>query len=269
MMNKTNRAFSRLKKLLLFFRSLKTTVFLVALLSAAGALSTFIPQSLGGAEYQALYGQALGSLIVKSGFYNFFSSPFFFTLAGLFFINLLACTVFRFSRELRKKTNRNFGPDILHGGLILFMAAALLSVLNRMDGSLMLTRGQTALLPNGNTLILDDLEYQHYENGRPKAWISYLTVLQDGQTLVKSYRLEVNHPLKLKGFSLYQNSYGVMGGTEYTVIQAVRDPGYTLVLFSFIVTGAGICITLFNKLRRGRTPLAPSPAAASMEETKT
>jgi cytochrome c biogenesis protein len=244
--------FPFLKKIFSLLRSLRTTVFLVGLLSAAGALSTFIPQSLSEAEYQAHYGQTLGSLIVKSGFYNFFSSAFFFVLAGLFFINLLSCTVFRFKRELGKKANRNFGPDILHGGLVLFMAAALLSVLNRMDGSLMLTKGQTALLPNGNMLILDDLEYQHYENGRPKAWISYLTVLQDGVPLFQSFPLEVNHPLKLKGFSLYQNSYGTTGGMEYTVIQAVRDPGYTLVLVSFIITGTGIFITLFNKLRRSQ-----------------
>jgi cytochrome c biogenesis protein len=246
-MNNPNRISPVLKQIFTLLRSLKTTAFLVALLSAASALSTFIPQSLGEAEYQALYGQTLGILIVKSGFYNFFSSIFFFILAGLFFINLLSCTLFRFSRELRKKANRNFGPDILHGGLVLFMAAALLSVLNRMDGSLMLFKGQTALLPNGNMLILDDLEYQHYENGRPKAWISYLTVLQDGKPLVQSYPLEVNHPLKLKGFSLYQNSYGLLREKEYTVIQAVRDPGYILVLVSFIIVGAGIFITLFYK----------------------
>jgi cytochrome c biogenesis protein len=241
---------SGVKRFFAALRSLKLTIILVIYLVMASAVSTLIPQGENEAHYRLRYPSALAELVLAAGMDHFFSAPLFLAPSFCFFVNLSACTIFRFRRELRKKTRRNFGPDILHGGLILFIIAALMSVFNRMEGSIMLFKGQTALLPNGNTLVLDDLEYQHYENGRPKAWISYLTVLHEGRSLFASYPLEVNHPLRLRGFSLYQNSYGVMGGNEYTLIRAVRDPGYALVLASFVIAGAGTFITFFYKLRK-------------------
>ncbi|MDR1894354.1 MAG: cytochrome c biogenesis protein ResB [Spirochaetales bacterium] len=239
-----------LKRIFTWLRSLRLTLALVLYMVITGGLSTFVPQHLEGQEYFQLYSPSLARLVLAVGMDDFFSSLPFLIPAGLFFVNLLACTVFRFRRELRKKGRKNFGPDILHGGLILFMISAALSVFNRMDGTLRLGVGESALLPNGNTLILDDLEYRQYDNGRPLAWISYLTVLEGERILYTARPLEVNHPLKLNGFSLYQYSYGNMGGREYTVIMAVRDPGYTLVFISFILCIAGLGLTALYKLRR-------------------
>lgn len=215
---------NRMHRFFKLLRSLKLTAVLIAAIIITSAVSTFIPQS------------------------RFFSSPAFLIPVVLFFFNLLACTIFRFSREL-KKEKPNFGPDILHGGLLLFIIAAFLSALNRMDGSITLSKGQSAMLPNGTIIVLEDLEYTEDTNGRPEAWKSYLSVFHGSEIPMQSGVLEVNHPLKSGGFSLYQFAYGNNAGETYTVIRVVWDPGYAMVVISLCIVGAGICITLFVKLR--------------------
>lgn len=238
------------KRFFAALRSLKFTVVLIAYMIVTGALSTFIPQGMEPEFYFAHYSPGLARLVVNTGFTHFFSSPGFLIPVGLFFINLLACTVFRFTRELKKKGRRNFGPDILHGGLILFMIASVFSVYGRMHGSATLAAGDSVILPNGNLLILDHFEYRKYEDGRPQAWISYVTVIQGGETLYSAHPIEVNHPLKLDNFSLYQVSYGSIEDKDYSVLRAVEDPGYTFVVISLIITGAGIFIAFIPKIRK-------------------
>jgi len=216
-----------LKEIFKHLRSLNFSLILLALLIILSAISTF------AAEPGA-----------------FFNSLGFFAIIILFFINLASCFVYRFSRELKKTGHRNFGPDILHGGLILFMVFALLSTYNRMEGQIALTAGQTANMPDGSVLTLDDFEYQRYDNGRPRDWISYLTVENNNNIVISRYPLRVNHPLKLNGYTLYQSSYGEMKGGMYSVIQAVREPFWGLVLAALIICGAGMFITMFVKLYR-------------------
>lgn len=237
-------------KVFAFARSLKVTIVLMAYLVIAGAVSTLVPQGMGPEVYWAQYPPGLANFLMGSGLTHFFRSPGFFVPAGLFFVNLLACTVFRFNRELRKKSRRNFGPDILHGGLLLFMAAAVFSYAGRDQGSVTLSPGESAILPGGNTLILDDFEFIQYDDGRPRAWISYVTVLRNGEVFVSGYPIQVNHPLKLDRFSLYQVSYGNFRGRQYSVLRVAEDPGYTFVLISLIIIGAGGFITLIPKLRK-------------------
>ena len=208
-------------------RSLNFTLVILAILIVLSAVSTF------SAEGTA-----------------FFSSLGFFAIVFLFFVNLTCCTIYRFLRELKKKSNKNFGPDIIHGGLILFIIAALISVYSRMEGQIALVIGESAVLPGGSILTLDEFEYLHYDDGRPKDWISYLTIKDGEDTIHSRYPLRVNHPLKLKNYTLYQVSFGQMQGGLYSVIQAVREPFWLLVLAAFIVCGAGMCITLFVKINR-------------------
>jgi cytochrome c biogenesis protein len=231
-------------------RSLKLTMVLVTYLVIASAVSTLIPQSEPAAHYRHMYPPALAKIILAAGLDHFFSSPLFLVPSLCFFVNLAACTVFRFRRELGKKGSRNFGPDMLHGGLILLILFAFLSVFNRMDGSVTLSPGESVILPNGNTLLLENFEFIRYQDGRPRAWISTVTVLERGEPILRSAPLEVNHPIKLKGFTLYQWSYGNAGDRLFTVIHAVRDPLYSMVFAAFILIGGGTFITLFVKLRK-------------------
>ena len=181
---------------------------------------------------------------------EFFSSLGFFAIVFLFFINLVCCTYYRFTKELKKQSNRNFGPDILHGGLILFMVFALISTFNRMEGQIGVREGESIKMPDGSILTLDEFVHSHYENGRPKDFISYLTIKDGDEVIYSRHPLRVNHPLKLKGYLLYQVSYGEMGGGVYSVIQAVREPFYGLVVAAFIVCGIGFIVTFIVKLKK-------------------
>ena len=210
-------------------RSINFTLVLLALLIALSAISTF----------QAAPGE-------------FFSSLGFFAIIFLFFVNLACCTIYRFLKELKKKVNRNFGPDILHGGLILFMIVGLISTYNRMEGQIAIREGETVRLPDGSYLTLEEFEYVQYDNGRPKDWISYLTIQNGNETLYSRYPLRVNHPLKVNEYNLYQYSYGEMMGGVFSVILAVREPFYGLVVISFILCGVGFIITIFMKLKKLR-----------------
>jgi cytochrome c biogenesis protein len=214
-----------LKKIFALLRSLKITAILISYFIIAFAVSSFFPQL------------------------HIFRSPFFLIPVLLFFINLLSCAIYRFRREL-KKDKPNFGPDILHSGLLLFIIAAFLSAFNRIDGSISLSKGQQAILPNNNIIVLDDLEYAEDHAGRPGVWKSYLSVFKNNTKIIDSFAVEVNHPLKIEGFTLYQSSYGRNDGEAYTVLRAVWDPGYAMVVISLIIIGIGIFITMFIKLHR-------------------
>ncbi|MDR1656383.1 MAG: cytochrome c biogenesis protein ResB [Deltaproteobacteria bacterium] len=170
---------------------------------------------------------------------------------AVFFINLLTCTIFRFLRELGKKSGRNFGPDIHHAALLAFIIGACLSSFLKIDLTIWLFEGQHVELPNGCTVTADALAAEKYDDGRPKQWLTAMTVTKGGQRLADGYALRVNHPLTVDGMTLYQYSWGVSeSGSTYTVIRAVYDPAIPIVFTSLILFGLGTWLTLFTKFRR-------------------
>jgi cytochrome c biogenesis protein len=195
----------------------------------------------------------IGSLYPSPGVFS--SIPFYAGVAA-FFINLLACAIFRFSHELGKKRGRNFGPDILHAALLLFIISACVSGFLRIDLSIWLFEGQNVELPNGCVVAADSLAAETYNDGRPKEWISTLTVTKGREILERGYPLRVNHPLKVEGITLYQFSWGASEtGSTYTVLRAVYDPAVPFVFASLALFGVGTCAALFGKLYRQRRTL--------------
>ena len=61
-------------------------------------------------------------------------------------------------------------------------------------------------LPLGFTVRCDSFFIEYYPNGMPKDYISELTVLENGQEVLKKV-VEVNKPLIYKGVTFYQSSY--------------------------------------------------------------
>lgn len=237
-----------MQKILGFFKSLKLAAWLIAVLAVGSALATAIPQGLDAESYAAAYGKLLGGLVFRSGLADFFVSPLFLAPSFLFFANLSACTMDRLVRELKKKERRRHGPDILHVGLMLLVVGGILSFSGRAEGAASLAAGESAILPDGRTLRLDRLERRTYEDGRPRDWISTVSVLREGRTEIEGYPLRVNHPLRLGRLTLYQASYAQEGEIERSGIKAVTDPGYYLVLAALLVAGGGIFLTFAQKL---------------------
>jgi len=166
--------------------SVKVAIVLIAWLVLGGIAATVIP--------------ALGT--------GFFRSPFFIAPAIAFFVNLAACSVQRFVRELRRPGRHRHGPDLLHLGLLVLVVGAVISYTGKRMGTVSLAPGESATLPDGTTLTVADFRFDRYPDGRPKEWATTVRIDRDGQTLLEGFVLRVNRPLRRSGFSYYQSSYG-------------------------------------------------------------
>jgi cytochrome c biogenesis protein ResB len=228
--------------------SMKLAVALIAILAIGSALATAIPQGLEAKEYTSLYGRPLGEFVAHSGLSRFFGSALFIAPAFLFLANLSACSVDRLVREARKKGRRRHGPDILHLGLMLLVVGSILSYAGRQEYAVSLAAGDIAMLPDGRTLRLDDSRYLAYEDGRPRDWISTISVFDEGKAQIEGYPLRVNHPLRLGKLTVYQAAYSTEDGVERSGLRAVADPGYALVLAALLIIGAGMSFILYQKL---------------------
>jgi cytochrome c biogenesis protein ResB len=243
------------KKVLSLLKSMKLAVALLALLAAGCALATLVPQGLDAGAYEAAYGRLVGGLIAGSGLSAFFTSPLFLAPSFLFFANLSACATDRLLRELRKKKGRRHGPDLLHLGLMLLVVGSVLSFASREELEASFAPGEAAELPDGRILRLEAFEYLAYDDGRPKDWISTVSVFERDAAApgglaprVERYPIRVNHPLRLGKLTVYQASRSVEGGIERTGLRSVSDPGYALVLASLILVVAALFLTFYQKL---------------------
>jgi len=302
-----------------FFRALKSVrlaIILIAFLALTSLLASLVPQGREGEYYYANYPNLLAWIMLRSGFSNFFRSILFAAASGLFFVNLSFCAIDRFIRE-RRKSIRRHGPDLLHLGIMLLFLGGLLSFTGRQSGYVWLARGDAVRLPGDRLLQLTDFAYLKYLDGRPKDWISTVRLSAGEKTLLDSFPIRVNHPLKLGLLSIYQVSHEIEralllrdtgGGThslargeetragalsiylvdpgkegekalirvqdaagprmvsvapgdrigsmsvadirdiEFSGLEAVRDPGFPLVLISLILVGVGAFFTLYQRL---------------------
>lgn len=83
-----------------------------------------------------------------------------------------------------------------------------------------------------------------------------------GLTLMR--KISMNHPLRYRGYSLYQSSY-VPGPTETTVVSVRNDPGTPFVYAGFLIVMSGV-ISLFAT-RRDPGGVAPRRTAAKRRGT--
>lgn len=190
-----------------FFRSIKTAVTLLLIITALSILATLVPQGRDTAYYQAAYGAFPAKVIIGLNFNTFFSSFLFIFPAALFCVNLGVCTLDRFVGRLRRKMKKRFGPDILHAGLLILVVGGIITFSGRQEGFVSLSEGETASFPGGYTISLTSFEYLTYADGAPKDWISTVQVEKDGDTVIEAFGIEVNKPLKIGTVKLYQSSY--------------------------------------------------------------
>lgn len=215
-----------MKRLLAALGSTRLAIVTLSYLAVACVLSTLVPHS------------------------RFFSSPAFILPAFLFFANLSTCTARRFVAQLRRKGFRRFGPDILHVGLMVLVLGSVWSVGSRQEGAALLTVGQSVNLPDGSVLRLDDFRFERYPDGRPRDWVSVVSIQKQGQTALDHRDIRVNAPLSYAGLTFYQSSYQTMpDGRLATGIEAVADHGYPLVVVALILVALGASITFIQKIK--------------------
>lgn len=114
------------------------------------------------------------------------------------------------------------GVYITHFSILIILIGAIIGIFFGFKGFLNLPEGEVsdvAFTRNGQEISLgfhircDDFNVDFYGNSdMPKEYSSILTVIDNGQEVMKK-RIEVNDPLKYKGITFYQSSYGIVPGS--------------------------------------------------------
>jgi cytochrome c biogenesis protein len=108
----------------------------------------------------------------------------------------------------RKRRFGWFGSDVVHLGLLVVLAGGLASGIGGRRANLALSEGQAADVPRASFQVrLDKFETEYYPKGGVKDWKSTVTVLEGGAAVLTRI-VEVNEPLRYKGYSFYQSAYG-------------------------------------------------------------
>jgi cytochrome c biogenesis protein len=112
------------------------------------------------------------------------------------------------------------GVYITHLSILVILAGAIVGIFFGFNGWLPLGEGETSpvafkdqnntRIPLGFDIRCDRFEVDFYgESDMPKAYKSWLTVLQDGKEVMKKV-ITVNDPLKYHGITFYQASFGTV-----------------------------------------------------------
>ena len=110
-----------------------------------------------------------------------------------------------------------FGVYTVHSSVVLLLIGGLIGSIFGFDGWVNIPEGESVsrihLQSQAQPLQLDfeircdDFDVSFYDSGAPKEFRSSLTILEQGREVVKK-DIIVNDPLRYKGISMYQSSYG-------------------------------------------------------------
>lgn len=110
-----------------------------------------------------------------------------------------------------------FGVYIVHLSVVILLLGGMIGSIFGFEGFVNLAPGDSTerirlrnsnqSLPLGFTVRCDDFIVSFYDNGAPELFQSSLSVIENGTTVVQK-DIIVNDPLRYKGISFYQASYG-------------------------------------------------------------
>ncbi len=110
-----------------------------------------------------------------------------------------------------------FGVYMVHLSVVLLLIGGLIGSIFGFDGWVNIPEGESAsriqlrsqaqMIQLDFEIRCDDFDVSFYDTGAPKEFRSALTILEQGREVLKK-DIIVNDPLRYKGISLYQASYG-------------------------------------------------------------
>jgi cytochrome c biogenesis protein len=193
--------------LLRSFRSVKLAVVLILVLVALALAASLVPQGREPSFYLERYPPAFATVLLAVGADRFFRSIPFLVPAGLFTVNLAVCTVHRLASRARAGAPRRHGPDVLHLGLLVLIAGGMTTAFLRQELYFTMAAGDEVRLTAGYSMVLESFRFERWETGAPKAYVSTVRILRDGNTVGEPRAIEVNRPLRVAGIRVYQTSY--------------------------------------------------------------
>lgn len=173
------------------------------------------------------------------------------TVVGLVAINHIT-RVGRSWREVSAVLN--------HLGLFVVLVCATLGSADKRTLEMTLHEGETvsvAVSEDGTTydtglsVRLDDFTMEVYPNGMPKRFASDV-VVEGKSGKGTAAVIEVNKPLKIDGWKMYQYGYDEAAGVEgeMSILQLVKDPWLPLVFGGIFMMIAGAFLMMFTGLKR-------------------
>ncbi|MGA2481202.1 MAG: cytochrome c biogenesis protein ResB [Spirochaetia bacterium] len=251
----------RVARLYRFLRSVRLAVVLILVITVLALLATLIPQGRPADWYAGRYPAPVVALIRAVHLDRFFSSALFLAPVFLFIVNLGACAVDRVVSRQRNHAKRRYGPDLIHIGLLVLIAAGLVTALGRAEKTWPLAVGDQAAISPDYSLHLLSLKASTYDNGSPREWTSTVSVTRGGRIETASFPIEVNHPLRLRGLSVYQSTWDTEGVLDLAdqqgrMVQAATGQGFqdgeSFWYFADTEERAGALAAVFQEYR-GRT----------------
>jgi cytochrome c biogenesis protein len=126
------------------------------------------------------------------------------------------------------------GVYTVHLSVVLLLIGGLIGSIFGFDGFVNIPEGEAVtsirLGNNGKTLPLDfelrcdDFNVSFYDSGMPKEYRSSLTILENGQPVLTK-EIIVNDPLRYRGVSMYQSSYGSMPSNKASLNLTSKKTG--------------------------------------------
>ncbi|MGB9710856.1 MAG: cytochrome c biogenesis protein ResB [Thermodesulfovibrio sp.] len=123
-----------------------------------------------------------------------------------------------FQLQAKKWTKTRLAVYLTHLSILIILAGALIGTFFGFRGSMNIVEGtglnfaisdEGKAIPLGFEVRCDKFEVEYYENsGIPKAYKSYIRIIENGKPVKENTVIEVNHPFTYNGITFYQASYG-------------------------------------------------------------
>ncbi len=149
---------------------------------------------------------------------------------------------------------------LIHLGFFVTIVCATLGSADKRDLEMTLREGETVSTAStedgtsyetGLSVRLDDFTMETYPNGMPKRFASDVVVKgKSGKDITAV--IEVNKPLKVDGWKMYQYGYDEEAGTEsqVSILEIVKDPWLPLVYVGIFMMLAGALLMLVTGFKR-------------------
>ncbi len=140
----------------------------------------------------------------------------------------------------QKAPYARFGVYVTHLSILIIFLGAIVGILGGYKGWVNILEGGGTIdkvmprsgrepIPLGFTVRCESFSLSYYEGtNRPREYRSVLTVIDNGQEVVKNRPVIVNDPLTYKGITFYQSSYQPAGEGVFQFMVKDRQTGETL-----------------------------------------
>ncbi|WP_353684768.1 cytochrome c biogenesis protein ResB [Thermodesulfovibrio sp. 3907-1M] len=123
-----------------------------------------------------------------------------------------------FQIQAKKWNKTRLAVYLTHLSILIILAGALIGTFFGFRGSMNIVEGtglnfaisdEGKAIPLGFEIRCERFEAEYYENSAiPKAYRSYLKIIESGKPVRENIVIEVNHPFTYRGITFYQASYG-------------------------------------------------------------